>query len=117
MSDLARDAAWLRKLADLIGPLKDERALVRLREIAGRLDGVAALSPDIAVELARQANALTAARELRKTAGDLLIAAVDRWALHAMSCQQELCDTCDVAINQLRLAYKVWQVSAHREAS
>lgn len=56
-------------------------------------------------------------RDSRPTAGDLLIAAVDKWAQHAMSCNLDTCNTCDVAINQLRLAYKVWQNSAHRKAS
>lgn len=46
------------------------------------------------------------------TAGDLLIRATDLWAQHAMTCDEDQCEPCIVAINQLRLAYKVWQSSA-----
>lgn len=52
-----------------------------------------------------------------KSAGDLLIEAVDRWIPHAQACGLEECSTCDVGINRLRLAYKVWQASQHKQAT
>lgn len=61
--------------------------------------------------------AATGASASRPTAGDLLIAAVDKWASHAMRCDLDECEPCVAAINQLRLAYKVWQSSAHKAAT
>jgi hypothetical protein len=52
-----------------------------------------------------------------QSAGDLLIRAVDLWATHAMACDVEECVPCTVAVNQLRLAYKVWQNSSHQSAT
>jgi hypothetical protein len=57
------------------------------------------------------------------SAGDLLIAAVDLWAQHVWKDEcvvgpdGEECNQCLVRINQLRLAYKVWQNSAHQAAA
>lgn len=55
--------------------------------------------------------------EQAPTAGDLLIRAVDKWASHAMGCDLDECEPCTTAINQLRLAYKVWQQSAYQQES
>ncbi len=51
------------------------------------------------------------------TAGDLLIRAVGIYMAHVPGCEAETCADCDVAVNHLRLAYKVWQNSAHQAAS
>lgn len=51
------------------------------------------------------------------SAGDLLIAATDRWMRHAAGCDLETCAQCITLINQLRLAYKVWQSSGHKAAA
>jgi hypothetical protein len=52
-----------------------------------------------------------------KTAGDLLIDAVDVHFEHLMACPLAECRTCDVGINRLRLAHKVWRNSRHKELS
>lgn len=51
------------------------------------------------------------------SAGDLLIAAADRWDRHANHCDLDPCEMCDVVVNQFRLALKVFQNSAHRQAT
>src|SRR3954467_14584856 len=52
-----------------------------------------------------------------KTAGDLLVEAVDAYLPHAMGCNAETCATCDLVINRLRLAYKIWQNSDYTAVS
>jgi hypothetical protein len=48
----------------------------------------------------------------------LLIRAVDAFMQHGpANCEADPCPRCDVTINQLRLAYKVWQNSAHQSAA
>jgi hypothetical protein len=56
-------------------------------------------------------------RQRFPTAGDLLLRAVDVWMQHGPQCERDDCSACDVAVNQLRLAYKVWKNSAHQKAS
>lgn len=60
------------------------------------------------------ASAALSAFVARKTAGDLFIAAADKWASHAEVCVLDECPDCDALINQFRLARKIWQVSAHK---
>jgi hypothetical protein len=52
-----------------------------------------------------------------KTAGDLLNDALDVYMPHAMECGADTCTTCDLTINRLRLAYKVWQNSEYKAVS
>jgi len=52
-----------------------------------------------------------------KTAGDLLIEAVDKHFAHLMTCPLAECRTCTVGINRIRLAHTVWHTSAHKQAS
>lgn len=53
-------------------------------------------------------------QEQGKSAGDLLVEAVDQWMPHATVCDLDECAECAVMINRLKLAYKVWQVSQHK---
>jgi hypothetical protein len=48
------------------------------------------------------------------SAGDLLCAAVDRWAQHAPTCPLAECGECDAGFNQVRLAWKVWSASRYK---
>jgi hypothetical protein len=52
-----------------------------------------------------------------KTAGDLLIDAVDVHFEHLLACPLAECRTCDVGINRLRLAHTVWRNSRHKALS
>ncbi len=49
-----------------------------------------------------------------KTAGDLLNDAIEKYLPHATECNADECLTCQLAINRLRLAYKVWENSDHK---
>jgi len=51
------------------------------------------------------------------TAGDQLLAAVEKFVTHAERCDVDACAECDVNINQLRLARKVWLASEHKRLS
>lgn len=55
--------------------------------------------------------------EPKVSAGDLLCAAVDDWALHCPTCPLEVCATYDVVFNRVRLAWKVWKSSRHQAVS
>lgn len=50
----------------------------------------------------------------KPSAGDLYLAAVEAWMEHGPQCQVDPCATCDVLVNQMRLARKVYQNSAHK---
>lgn len=52
------------------------------------------------------------------TAGDQLVGAIDAWFIHLTTCDTtEPCRTCTASFNQLRLAYKIWQVSRHQRVT
>lgn len=48
------------------------------------------------------------------SAGDLLLQKIDAWADHAFACRLEECPTCDVLLNQWRVAYAAWRNSRHQ---
>lgn len=50
----------------------------------------------------------------QQSAGDLLCAALDRWAQHSPTCELDRCGECDACFNQVRLAHKVWKSSAYK---
>jgi hypothetical protein len=56
-------------------------------------------------------------REVLLTAGDLLCGAVDQWADHATTCDEEPCGVCDAGFNQVRLALKVWRSSRYQRTT
>lgn len=50
------------------------------------------------------------------TAGDLVVQKADKMLTHMRECNAG-CEECRTNLAQLRLAHKIWQVSAHQTVS